>query len=199
MTCSTACPGHYDVITEFGRLVGGRVNARLKARGEIVVDDKTWDRKTDVDVTNVEFGVYVGIKQSHLTHVQDRLKADLAVGKFLAKQSAKLGRPVTMGNYNGDRRDLRQARVLGRLVMSHDEIAAAEFAAYAQVKQDHIRYLRRRLRADREVEQYLAHQSARLGRPRDDGRVREEDRTDLREVGVPQATDLASVAGRFGF
>lgn len=87
------------MITEFGRLVGGRVNARLKARGEIVVDDKTWDRKTDVDVTNVEFGVYVGIKQSHLTHVQDRLKADLAVGKFLARQSAKLGRPVTMGEF----------------------------------------------------------------------------------------------------
>ena len=56
--------------------------------------------------------------------------------------------------------------------MSHDEITAAEFAAYAQVKQDHIRYLRRRLRADREVEQYLAHQSARLGRPATMGEFR---------------------------
>lgn len=87
------------MITEFGRLVGGRVNARLKARGEIVVDDRTWDRKTDVNVTDVEFSVYVGIKQAHLGHVAARLKADRAIERFLAKEAAKAGRPVTMGEF----------------------------------------------------------------------------------------------------
>lgn len=87
------------MVTEFKRLVGGRVNSRLKARGEVVIDAKTWDRKTDVDVTNVEFDAYFGIKQSGLLHYQDRVKADADVKKFLNRQAVKLGRPVTMGEF----------------------------------------------------------------------------------------------------
>lgn len=87
------------MITEFGRLVGGRVNARLKARGEVIVDDTTRNRKTDVDVTDTEFTVYVSIKQDHLDHVQDRLKADKDVGRFLKRKAGSLGRPVTMGEF----------------------------------------------------------------------------------------------------
>ena len=90
------------MITEFGRLVGGRVNARLKARGEIVVNDLTWDRRTDVDVTDTEFSVYAGIKQSHVDGVLRRLKADRDVERFLNRQAAKLGRSVTMGEFEAE-------------------------------------------------------------------------------------------------
>lgn len=83
--------------------------------------------------------------------------------------------------------------------MSHDEITAAEFAAYAQVKQDHIRYLRRRLRADREVEQYLAHQSARLGRPATMGEFERRIERIYAKWESRRRRIWLRVAGRFGF
>lgn len=87
------------MLTEFERLVGPRVNARLKARGEIVVDNRTWERRTDVDVTDTEFTTYTSIKREHVQRCARRLRADTAVEKFLAKQAARKGRPVTMGEF----------------------------------------------------------------------------------------------------
>jgi hypothetical protein len=90
------------MLTEFGRLVGGRVARRLKARGLLITDSTTWDRVTDVDITDSEYHVTLDIKNLHLGRVQKRLKADRAVGAFLDKQAAKLGRPVTMGEFEKD-------------------------------------------------------------------------------------------------
>jgi hypothetical protein len=90
------------MLTEFGRLVGFRVRSRLKARGEVVVNDSTWHRVTDVNVTDAEFHTTLDIKAEHLRRVQRRLKADTAVGTFLDKQAKRLGRPVTMGEFAGE-------------------------------------------------------------------------------------------------
>jgi hypothetical protein len=90
------------MLTEFGRLVTGRVRSRLKARGELVANKATWHRATDVDITDAEFRVTLDIKALHLKRVQDRLKADAAVGRFLDRQAKKLGRPVTMGEFEKD-------------------------------------------------------------------------------------------------
>lgn len=90
------------MLTEFGRLVTGRVRARLRARGELVTNDSTWYRATDVDITDTEFHVTLRTKALHLKYVQDRLKADAAVGRFLDRQAKKLGRPVTMGEFEKD-------------------------------------------------------------------------------------------------
>ena len=87
------------MLTEFGRLVQGRVNARLKARGQKIVDDQTWQRATDVDVTDVEFKTTVSIKAENLRRVQRRLQADQAVEAFLDAQALTLGRSVTMGEF----------------------------------------------------------------------------------------------------
>ena len=87
------------MLTEFRRLVGGRVRSRLKARGEMVVDDTTWERMTDVDVSDVDFKTTIKIKSQNLKYVRDRLRADRDVEKFLDKQALRLGRSVTMGEF----------------------------------------------------------------------------------------------------
>jgi hypothetical protein len=87
------------MLTEFQRLVASRVRLRLKARGELVVNDVTWARETDVNVTDAEFHVTLDIKSENLRRVQRRLRADRDVGRFLDRQAARLGRPVTMGEF----------------------------------------------------------------------------------------------------
>jgi hypothetical protein len=90
------------MFTEFARLVTGRVRARLKARGMMLSSDSTWDRKVDTDITDQEFKVTLRIKGAHIVSVQRRLAADVAVGKFLDKQALRLGRPVTMGEFEAE-------------------------------------------------------------------------------------------------
>ena len=90
------------MLTEFGRLIGDRVRTRMRQRGLMLTNDKTWDRKLDVDITNAEFGVTVDVKANHVLDCQARLKADRAVKRFLDTQAAKQGRPVTMGEYQRD-------------------------------------------------------------------------------------------------
>jgi hypothetical protein len=87
------------MLSEFQRLVGPKVTARLKARGYLVTDTLTWERTVDMDVTDIEFHYTVDIKAAHLSAVQARLKADRDVAKFLDAQATKLGRPVTMGEF----------------------------------------------------------------------------------------------------
>jgi hypothetical protein len=87
------------MLTEFGRLVGGRVRDRLRARGELVIDETTWERATDVDVTDQQFKVTVAIKQENVNRVTARLKAEKEIEKFLDRQAARLSRPVTMGEF----------------------------------------------------------------------------------------------------
>lgn len=90
------------MLTEFSRLVRGRVRDRMKARGEFVTDDSTWERATDVDITDIQFHTTLRIKDLNVQRAQDRLKADTAVGVFLDKQAKRLGRPVTMGEFEGE-------------------------------------------------------------------------------------------------
>jgi hypothetical protein len=94
----TTVPGPL-MITEFRRLIGGRVNARMKARGELIVDDLTWERKTDRDVDDLEFSMTVKVKTDNLKAIAKHLAAERAVEKFLRKEAAKLGRRVTMGEF----------------------------------------------------------------------------------------------------
>jgi len=87
------------MISLFTRLVTSPVRARLQARGLILVNDQTWDRTTDVNVTNAEFHVTLNVKEHNLFFVTKHVKAARAVAKFLDAQAARLGRPVTMGEF----------------------------------------------------------------------------------------------------
>lgn len=87
------------MLSEFGRLLGPRVNARLKARGLLVVDEQTWERHTDVNVTDSEFKVTTRIKYENLERCRRRYRADRDVEKFLNRQAARLGRSVTIGEF----------------------------------------------------------------------------------------------------
>ena len=50
-------------------------------------------------MTDTEFEATLRIKTLNSKRVRARLVADQDVGKFLNKQAAKLGRPVTMGEF----------------------------------------------------------------------------------------------------
>jgi len=87
------------MFAAFETLLGQRVRTRLKARGLLVVDDQTWERTVDTDVTDVDFKVTRKVLDEHIAACVRRQRADRQVEKFLDSEAAKLGRPVTMGEY----------------------------------------------------------------------------------------------------
>ena len=87
------------MFATYASMLGPRVRARLVARGLRVVDDTTWVRETDVAVDNVDFATAIAVKVAHINHVRRWLKADQDVQKFLNRMAARLGRNVTVGEF----------------------------------------------------------------------------------------------------
>lgn len=87
------------MLIYFDQLLSDWVRRRLGARGYLVSDELTFERKLAVEMTSSEFGNQVLVKEANERAIKARLKADHAVQKFLGAERLRLGREVTIGEF----------------------------------------------------------------------------------------------------
>lgn len=75
------------------------VRLRMVQRGLYIADDVTYERKTDINMTDEEFAAQVRVKNRNVRRARRALRLDRNVRDFLADQARLKGRSVTMGEF----------------------------------------------------------------------------------------------------